>query len=251
MSIYILVLLFFTSMLGGAINAVAGGGSFFTFPTLIFAGVPIIKANATSTVALWPGSIASTVAYKKQLSIEKDVLIKFGLVSITGSIIGTWLLLCTPSDTLKLLLPYLLLVSTLILFFKNKIAKSKLSKGISSRFYLVLLLQFIIAIYGGYFGGGIGILMLATFNLMGFSNMVQMNALKTLLATMINGAAVIVFTVTSQVVWHIAIVMLIGGSIGGYFGAHIGKSISPVILNRFVVITGFLLTVWFFFKAYQ
>jgi len=251
MSIYILILLFFTSMLGGAINAVAGGGSFFTFPTLIFAGVPIIKANATSTVALWPGSIASTVAYKKQLSIKKEHLIQFSLLSIAGSIIGTWLLLRTPSDTLKLLLPYLLLVSTLILFFKNKIANSKLSKGIASRFYLVLLLQFIIAIYGGYFGGGIGILMLATFNLMGFSNMVQMNALKTLLATVINGAAVIVFTLTSQVVWHIAIVMVIGGSIGGILGAHIGKSISPVVLNRFVVITGFLLTVWFFFKAYQ
>jgi uncharacterized membrane protein YfcA len=115
MSIYFI--LFFTAVLGSAINAVAGGGSFFTFPALLLAGVPIIKANATSTVALWPGSVSSSLAYRKQLNIAPRKLVFFSVVSIVGSILGTCLLLVTPSQLLQHLLPYLMLTATLLLLF--------------------------------------------------------------------------------------------------------------------------------------
>lgn len=244
MSIYFI--LFFTAVLGSAINAVAGGGSFFTFPALLLAGVPIIKANATSTIALWPGAVSSSLTYRKQLNIAPRKLVLFSVVSILGSILGTCLLLVTPSQLLQHLLPYLMLTATLLLLFKKKIANGKLSGKIVSNPLFLILFQFVIAIYGGYFGGGIGILMLAAFHLMGFDDLVQMNALKTLLAALINGAAVILFVLTRQVVWNLALVMVVGGLIGGYFGAYLGKKVPVVLLNRFIIATGLFFTVWFF-----
>lgn len=243
-SIYFI--LFFTSVLGSAINAVAGGGSFFTFPALLLAGVPIVKANATSTVALWPGSVSSALTYRKQLSMEPRKMWMFSIVSIAGSVLGTWLLLVTPSQLLQHLLPYLMLTATLLLMFKKNIANGKLSGKIASSPLFLILFQFVIAIYGGYFGGGIGILMLAAFHLMGFDDLVQMNALKTLLAALINGAAVILFILTKQVVWNLALVMVVGGLIGGYLGAYLGKKIPAVVLNRFIIATGLFFTIWFF-----
>ena len=244
--ISIYFILFFTAILGSAINAVAGGGSFFTFPGLLLAGVPIVRANATSTVALWPGSLSSAYHYRNQLEIDRKILIRFSIASIVGSIFGTWLLLVTPSDLLKHLLPYLMLTATLLLIFKKKIANGKLSGKIASKPIFLLSFQLLIAIYGGYFGGGIGILMLSAFHLMGFEDLVQMNALKTLLAAMINGAAVILFTITKQVEWNLAVVMVVGGILGGYLGAYLGKRIPVVLLNRFIICTGLFFTVWFF-----
>jgi uncharacterized membrane protein YfcA len=244
--ISIYFILFFTSVLGSAINAVAGGGSFFTFPALLLAGVPIVKANATSTVALWPGSVSSSITYRKQLNIETGKLVLFSVVSIVGSVVGTWLLLVTPSNLLQHLLPYLMLTATLLLMSKQKIANGKISGKIASNPVILVIFQFVVAVYGGYFGGGIGILMLAAFNLMGFKDLVQMNALKTLLAALINGAAVILFIITRQVVWNLALVMVAGGLIGGYLGAFLGKRVPPVFLNRFIIATGLFFTVWFF-----
>lgn len=244
MTIYLI--LFLTSVLGSAINAVAGGGSFFTFPGLLLAGVPIVKANATSTMALWPGSVSSSITYRKQLDIDSNKLIILSVASIIGSIAGTWLLLVTPSNLLKHLLPYLMLGATLLLLFKQKISKGKISGKIGANPIFTIIFQFLVAVYGGYFGGGIGILMLAAFHLMGFENLVQMNALKTLLATLINGTAVILFVLTKQVVWNYALIMIVGGITGGYLGAHWGKKIPVVYLNRFIIATGIFFTIWFF-----
>lgn len=248
MGSYLLVLLFFTSVIGSAINAIAGGGSFFTFPVLIFCGIPIISANATSKVALWPGSVASSVAYKNHLEISRNRLIVFCVVSIVGCAFGTWLLLITPSEILKKVVPFLLLIATIILMFKNRISQNGLLKRTTSPLYIIIPFQFIIAVYGGYFGGGIGILMLATFSLMGFKNMLQMNALKTLMTAIINGSAVILFIFTDLVVWDIALMMIVGGIMGGILGAYIGKIISQRTLNRFVILTGIVLTFCFFIK---
>jgi hypothetical protein len=240
------IILFLTAILGSAINAVAGGGSFFTFPSLLLAGVPIVRSNATSTVALWPGSVSSCISYRKNLQIDKERLIQFSVVSIVGSIFGTWLLLVTPAQDLKRLLPFLMLTATLILLFKKNIANSKLSGTITNNPKLLLIFQFVIAFYGGYFGGGIGILMLAAFNMMGFKDLVQMNALKTLLGALINGSAVLIFIVTKQVVWNFAIIMVVGGVIGGYSGAYLGKIVPVALLNKFIIGTGLFFTIWFF-----
>jgi hypothetical protein len=247
MSITVYILLFFSAFIGSVINAIAGGGSFFTFPALIFAGVPILNANATSTVALWPGAVSSAFTYRKKLQIDKKKLITFAIISLVGSIAGTVLLLITPSDILKKILPYLMLIATLLLAFKKQLAGNKtIGTASANNAAFINILQFIIAVYGGYFGGGIGILMLAAFHLMGFTDLLQMNALKTVLAALINGAAVVLFTVTQQVIWPVAVVMLVGGIIGGYTGAFIGSKISAVLLNRFIIAVGIFLTIWFF-----
>ncbi|HYV95459.1 MAG TPA: sulfite exporter TauE/SafE family protein, partial [Chitinophagales bacterium] len=186
-----IILLAAAAVLGSALNAVAGGGSFFTFPALIFTGVPVLNANATSTIALWPGSIASAYTYRRKLQVKRSLLISFTAISIAGSIGGTSLLLLTPPDVLRSLVPYLMLSATLLLIFKNRIDKNRWMPAAPSNIPVVMALQFIIGAYGGYFGGGMGILMLATFSLMGYSSLQQMNALKSFLGACINGVAVI------------------------------------------------------------
>ena len=234
------------AVLGSALNAVAGGGSFFTFPALIFTGVPILNANATSTMALWPGAISSAYTYRSKLQVERRVLIPFILISIIGSIAGTSLLLLTPPDVLRSLLPYLMLSATLLLLFKTRIANNRWMPASSSNTPMVLGLQFIIGVYGGYFGGGMGILMLATFSLMGFTDLMQMNALKSYLGAIINGIAVVIFVVMKEVYWSQALVMVTAAIFGGYLGAFLGTRISQKYLHWFIIGVGTFFTVYFF-----
>lgn len=243
-----ILLLSGAAILGSALNAVAGGGSFFTFPALIFSGVPILNANATSTVALWPGSISSAYAYRNKLMIGRQLLLLFTVFSIAGSICGTTLLLYTPPDVLKMLLPYLMLSATLLLIFKNKIAGNRWMPVSSSNAPVVLFLQFVIGAYGGYFGGGMGILMLAAFNLMGFADLQQMNALKSFLGAFINGIAVLIFMATGKVFWYEALVMVIAAIFGGFLGAYLGTKISAKVLHVFIIAVGCFFTVYFFLK---
>jgi uncharacterized membrane protein YfcA len=234
--------------LGSVINAVAGGGSFFTFPILIFTGVPILNANATSAMALWPGTISSAYTYRDKLQIQKSMLISFTIISMVGSVAGTSLLLLTPADILRFLLPYLMLSATLLIFFKDRIAKNKLIPASSSNTTMVMALQLIIGVYGGYFGGGMGILMLATFSLMGFTNLIQMNALKAYLSVIINGIAVVIFVVMKEIYWNQALVMVTAAIFGGYFGAFLGTRIPQKYLHWFIVAVGTFFTVYFFVK---
>jgi uncharacterized membrane protein YfcA len=249
-------LLFVVALLAGAINSVAGGGSFLTLPALIFAGVPPVTANATSTVALWPGTVASVGAYRKELATQRRELITLGTISIIGGLLGAIVLLKTPQGTFVRLLPFLLLVATLLFAFGGKIAlwvrtqseKASLPPWLS--LLGVTLVQLIIAIYGGYFGGGIGILMLALLSLMGMSNIHAMNALKTLLATCINGVAVVTFIIASAVVWPQALVMIAGGFVGGYGGAAVARKLDPLLVRRFVIVVGVAMTIVFFVRQY-
>jgi uncharacterized membrane protein YfcA len=241
-----IILLSGAAALGSALNAVAGGGSFFTFPALIFTGVPILNANATSTVALWPGAVSSAYTYRNELHIQKRVLVSFVIISIIGSIIGTSLLLLTPPDLLKLLLPYLMLAATLLLAFKKNIANNRWITASSSNTPMVMILQFIIALYGGYFGGGMGILMLATFSLMGFSSLLQMNALKSYLGAIINGMAVVIFIAMNQIFWTQALIMVAAAIIGGYLGAFLGTKVPQKYLHWFIISVGMFFSVYFF-----
>lgn len=279
-----IVLLFIAAILGGTLNSVAGGGSFITLPSLIFAGVLPINANATSTVALWPGSVASIGAYRKELMKQKRTqVLLLSITSLVGGILGAFLLLDTSQTTFIRLLPYLLLIATVLFTISGPLtarmrqrqatrsaalqketmavqgqdteqadmAVLPSSNPIQKRTsWLVLVgtafLQLIIAIYGGYFGGGIGILMLASLGLMGMENIHEMNAMKTLLTTCINGVALIIFVSKGVVVWPQAILMIGGAIIGGFGGAYFARKLNPLWVRWFVIAVGLGMTIYFF-----
>jgi uncharacterized membrane protein YfcA len=237
---------------GGAMNAVAGGGSFLTFPSLLFAGVPAIPANATSAVALWPGSLASAWGYREDLAHEKRVLRWFGAVSLAGGLAGALLLLLTPERTFRALIPWLLLGATAIFAFGPILARrlreaGSLSHRVTTRSLLWLsIVQLLVAVYGGYFGGGIGILMLAAFAAMGMEDIHAMNGLKAVLALLINGIAVVAFIVAGVVDWPAALLMVAGAVLGGYLGARGAKKVDAKWLRVFVIVVGLTLTAYFF-----
>ena len=283
MTVSQIVLLFLASIVGGTLNAVAGGGSFVTLPSLIFAGVLPINANATSTVALWPGALASIGAYRKELLLQKrtQVLLLSG-TSLVGGVLGAFLLLSTSQSTFIRLLPYLLLVATVLFavsgplttrmrehaaekradLLKERVAGGEVVEQTNTaggyptdavqnrtswlKLSGIAVLQFIIAIYGGYFGGGIGILMLATLGLMGMENIHEMNAMKTLLAACINGVAVVIFVAKGVVEWPQAILMVLGAIIGGFGGAYFARKLNPLWVRWFVIAVGVGMTIYFF-----
>ena len=249
-----ILLLFIAAIIGGTLNAVAGGGSFFTFPALVFTGVAPIIANATSTVAIWPGSVASIGAYRREIAKQpRGILWLLIGTSLIGGALGAVLLLGTPQAFFVALVPYLLLVATLLFAFSPYITarlrqRTTTSTNKSSWQSLagVSFAQLVIAIYGGYFGGGIGILMLATLAMMGMENIHEMNAVKAVLASCINGVAVIIFIAKGAVVWPQALLMLVGAIIGGYGGAYYARKIEQKWIRIFVIVVGLALTLYFF-----
>jgi uncharacterized membrane protein YfcA len=255
MTIPNMLLLFITAVLGGTLNSVAGGGSFFTFPALLFTGVPAIEANATSTVAIWPGSVASVWAYRQELEEQpKWLLLILGGTSLIGGILGAIILLHTTQSTFVKLIPFLLLFATLLFTFSGPIT-ARLRKKKTGPTHPTLasiigvsVLQLIIATYGGFFGGGIGILMLASLSLIGIENIHVMNGLKTVLASFINGIAVVTFIIAGIVSWPQAILMIVGAIIGGYGGAFYARKIKQKWVRLFVMVVGFGLTIYFFIK---
>jgi uncharacterized membrane protein YfcA len=246
--------LFVAAVLAGAMNSVAGGGSFVSFPTLIFTGVPPIPANATSTVALWPGSAASVWAYRKQFPRNARLLVPLTLSSLAGGLAGALILLHTPQATFMHLVPYLFLVATLLFTFGKRLSgwmgmHLKISGALS---WPVIggaaLAQLFIAVYGGFFGGGIGILMLALLAMIRMENIHSMNALKSLLAAAINGAAVVTFVVAGAVFWPQAILMIVGSIIGGFGGASLAQKLDPRLVRGFVIVVGFSMTAYFLWR---
>jgi uncharacterized membrane protein YfcA len=254
MSYLSLILLFAAAAVAGALNSVAGGGSFISFPTLLFTGVPPIPANATNTIALWPGTVASAIAYRDDLTARGRTLLILGSASVAGGLIGATLLLRTPEAAFVRLLPFLMLVATLLFTFSANITawlRRRSRWGVGPKWMpmvAVWLLQLVIATYGGFFGGGIGILMLATLSMMGMEDINAMNALKTVLASLINGVAVVAFVLAGAIYWPQAIVMIVGAIVGGYGGANTARRIDPRLVRRFVITIGFGLTVYFFIR---
>ena len=250
------IVLFFAAMIAGALNSVAGGGSFITYPALVFGGVPVINANTTSTIALWPGSVASVGAYRNEIAAERQGLWPLLIASLIGGTLGAFILLRTPQNTFAKLLPFLLLLATLLFTFGKRISErvrstvSNASMPASTLKAGVIVLQFVIALYGGFFGGGIGMMMLAAYSLLGMDNIHRMNGLKTLMATIINGAAVVVFVINGAIYWPQALVMVGGAIIGGYVGATYAKRINPLRVRQFVIVVGSVMTLIFFVRTY-
>lgn len=246
------IALFIAAMLGGTLNAVAGGGSFITLPTLIFAGVQPIQANATSTVALWPGSVASVGAYRDAITTPRRTMLTLGLTSIAGGAVGALILIHTKQSTFLTVFPYLLLAATLLFAFGNAVV-TRVLRGFGKRAvrpWVAMVglnaLQFLIAIYGGFFGGGIGILMLAAFSVLNLGDINNMNAVKAWLASCINGIAIVLFVVAGKVVWLPAAIMIVGATIGGYGGAAVARRLNAQLVRGVVIVIGLVMTAYFF-----
>ena len=254
MSPHTAIFLFFAGALGGGINAVAGGGSFVSFPALLFVGVPPIPANATNTLALWVGTTASGGAYPQKLNIPQRVMIPLVLTSILGGLAGAFLLIKTPAQTFLHVLPWLMLGATLLFAF-GKHLTGRISAGISHDATTAAVIgasvfELLVAVYGGYFGAGIGILMLSSLSFMGIRDIHEMNALKSILGTCINGVAVVVFVVEGKVNWHYAVVMAVAAILGGFLGAHYARRLNPNIVRWLVIVIGFALAGHFFYRQW-
>jgi hypothetical protein len=248
------IFLFIAGVLGGVINAVAGGGSFVAFPALLFTGVPPIPANATNTVAMWTGVAASGSAYRDRLDIPARVMAPLVITSCIGGVAGALLLLKTPPHTFLRVLPWLMLGATLLFIFGKRLSRGQVSGvGHDATAFAILgasVFELIVAVYGGYFGGGVGIVNLAMLAALGMTDIHAMNALKSVLGSVINGVAVVVFVVSRTVYWPQAAVMIVGSVIGGYFGAHYAMKVSSSWIRWTVILIGASMTIYFFVKAY-
>lgn len=255
MNLHNAIFLFFAGALGGGINAVAGGGSFVAFPALLFTGVPPIPANATNTLALWVGTTASGRAYSQKLNIAPRVMIPLVLTSILGGLAGAFLLIKTPAQTFLHVLPWLMLGATLLFAF-GKHLTGRISAGISrdatnASVAGASLFELLVAVYGGYFGGGIGIMNLAMLAALGMTNIHAMNKLKVILGGVINGVATATFIVTRAIVWPQATVMIAGSLLGGYSTAHFAQKLSQAWVKSFVILVGTAMTIYFFIRGYR
>jgi uncharacterized protein len=254
LSLETILFLFLAGALGGALNSVAGGGSFIAFPALLFTGVPPIPANATNTIALWTAAAASGGAYRRKLDVPRRVMIPLLAASLAGGLAGAILLLKTPAQTFMHVLPWLTLGATLLFAFGKKLARGRASviehETTGTALIGATLFQLVVAVYGGYFGGGMGIVMLAMLAVLGMTDVHAMNALKSVMGFVINGVAVVTFIVAGAVYWKHGIVMIAGGIAGGYLGAHYAMKMPPAWIRTFVVLVGAGMTVYFFWKGY-
>jgi hypothetical protein len=256
MNIFQGILLFLSAAIAGAINSIAGGGSFIAFPALIFTGVPPINSNAMCSVALFPGSLASIGGYRLELIEERKILPLMILTSIIGGIAGSVIMLRTPPNTFMELVPYLLLTANLLFIFGAKITVAFRNRKISketNRFkqiFRIVILQLFIALYGGFFGAGMGIMMLAALALMGMDNIHKMNAFKVVLGSCINGIAALIFISAGIILWLQTSIMIIGAVLGGFWGAYYARKYDPAKVRKIVIFIGSAMTLYFFARVY-
>jgi len=241
------LVLFAAAFVAGAINSVAGGGTLITFPALIWLGLDPKIANATSTVALWPGLIGGLWGYRRELGKTRTLLVPLGAASVLGGAVGGVLLILTPSDIFARLVPFLILFATLLFVLQEPVSRRLRLGGMAPAdarggwWAGAILFQFASAIYGGYFGAGNGILMLAAMGLLGISDIHSANGLKNFLGISLNLAAIIAFCVSGLVVWPHALVMAGGAICGGYFGARAARRLGRTFARRAVVTIGLVI----------
>jgi uncharacterized membrane protein YfcA len=245
-----LLLLAGAGLLAGTMNAIAGGGSFVTFPALVFAGLPPVVANASSTVALFPGTIASTLAYRRELASVGVIRLRLMLpVTVLGGFCGAVLLLVTPAHLFDLVIPWLLLLATLTFAFGARVGAA-LRRVVHIGLATLMGVQFVISLYGGYFGGAVGLMMLAAWGLLTASvNVKAMGPARTLLVSAANGAAVLLFVASGVVRWPDTLALLTGAVAGGYGGARVARRLPPVLVRAVVLLLTATITVMFFLRA--
>lgn len=238
-------------LLAGAMNAIAGGGSFVSFPALVFAGLPPVAANASSTVAVFPGTIASAWAYRHGLVETSDIRMRRMLpVTVAGGLCGAVLLLCTPAHVFDMVIPWLLLLATLTFAFGDR-AGAALRRTVRIGPATLLAVQFVISVYGGYFGGAVGLMMMAGWGLLteGF-DVKAMAPARTILISAANAAAVVLFIASGVVRWPETLALLGGAVAGGYGGAHVGRRLPRAVVRGWVLVLTAAITVVFFRRAF-
>jgi uncharacterized protein len=251
------IYLFVAALAAGALNAIAGGGTFITFPVLVFTGVPAVEANATNTVALWPGLAASSAAYLKRLDVPRRLLVPLLLASIAGGLAGAVLLLKTPQHTFMRLVPWLLLGGTLLFTFGHRMRgmvgttswHSDLQRMPWQVIAAASFFELLVGVYGGYFGAGIGFMVLGMLALIGMREVHSINALRTLIAAVTNASAVLTFMLARAVFWPQCVVMITGALIGGWFGAHYAQKADPQKMRYVVICLGLTMSAYFFVTA--
>lgn len=277
-------LLFVTAIWAGALNAIAGGGTFFTFPVLLLVGMPPIIANTTNKFALTFASISGVLGFWHEIKTIRHKLLFFTSIAILGSISGSLLLLITPDNRFEALVPWLMLSATLLFAFGNKLVRyfakhhshrhcersaaiqhnkhqarthglprrrrllAMTFPAISLSLIFIALGQFAIGVYGGFFAAGMGILMMALYEVAGMKNIHEMNALKSVVGLGINAISAITFLFAGALDWHVAIILIAGALIGGYSGATLSKKLKPSTLRSFIVLYGTAMTLYFFLK---
>ena len=214
-----------------------------------------MSANATNTLALWVGVTASGGAYRNRLSISRRVMVPLIVTSVIGGLAGAFLLIKTPAQTFLKVMPWLMLGATLLFAF-GKHLTGRIAAGISSDASRAAIagasvFELVVAVYGGYFGGGIGIMNLAMLAAMGMTDIHDMNALKVVLGGVINGVATVTFVITGAIVWPQAIVMIVGAILGEYFAAHYAQKLPQSWIRAFVILVGAAMTVYFFVLGYR
>ncbi len=238
----------------GLINSIAGGGTLVSFPALLWIGRDPVLANATSTVALWPASLAGLYGFRRELTGWTRTFLFFAAPSLVGGVLGAVLLLRTPSETFGRLVPFLILFATLLLAAQEPISRrlrggrEEAHEPTRAWWAGALVFQFCVGVYGGYFGAGIGILMLAALGLLGFTDIHRMNALKNLLAICINGVAAVYFIASGRVYWADVLVMTFAAIAGGYSGARLAYRLGRRFVRLAVILIGFIMSVSLFFR---
>ena len=241
-----LVAMLCAAFAAGVINSIAGGGTLLTFPILIWLGLDPKVANGTSTVALWPGLFGGLFGYRKELENSSAILFRLGSISVLGGAFGAWLLIWTPSKVFASLVPFLILFATILFMFHGEINKrlrlgSLDEKPMGLWWTGAIVFQFFSAMYGGYFGAGNGILMLAAMGLLGLHDINRANGIKNFLGICINSIAVLSFSLAGLVVWEDALVMACGALVGGYFGASMAKRVGQKWVRRAIVLIGWII----------
>jgi uncharacterized protein len=243
---------FASAFAAGAINSVAGGGTLLTFPTLIWLGLNSVTANATSTVAIWPGSLGGMVGFRKELRTADSRMLALTGPSLLGGIAGALLLRFTPASIFDALVPFLILFATVLFMvqetvqrmFKTGEMRHRSAKWLAG----AMLFQFFVALYGGYFGAGIGILMLAALSILGLTDIYQMNGLKNFFALCINGVAAMYFIFAHMVEWPYVLIMAVGAIAGGVGGAGLARRMGRTAMRRVVIGIGFAMSLSLFLK---
>jgi uncharacterized protein len=245
MSLLHAVIMLAAAFAAGAINSIAGGGTLITFPVLIWLGLDPKVANATSTVALWPGLFGGLFGYRKELENSSELLVKLGITSVIGGAVGAWLLIWTPSPTFAQLVPFLILFATVLFmaqgYINRRLRLQPLTDPGKAWWTGAIICQFFSSIYGGYFGAGNGILMLAVMGLLGLTNLHRANGIKNFLGICINSIAVLSFSLTHLVIWEDALLMSVAALLGGYFGASMAVRVGQTWVRRGIVVIGFVI----------
>ena len=242
-----------SALFAGAINSIAGGGTLATFPALLTV-LPAVPANATSTVALLPGSFAAAWGYRQEAAESKAMLKRLFFPSLLGGVAGAFALTRFPESVFENLVPWLLLTATTLMLVQRPLAKwigaHPHATPAAGTVAAVIFFQFLVGVYGGYFGAGIGILMLSSLSFMGIANIHQMNAIKSILASVMNGIGAAIFVFEGKVEWRYALPMAAASIAGGYVGARLARKLSASTVRAIVIAVGFIAAGYAFYRRF-